>query len=143
MWFPLTTGCMNLFVCFFFFSFYIPPSIMSHVLHPLDYKPLFLSVVSLYRKCFSHLYQHQLLCIQCLPWLTVNQSAAIFIHGQKRFRLILTITTKIFISVSLIVTVKQDFGGIHVIINLTCFFLLYAYFHVKANDVKIFQFLLV
>lgn len=70
MWFPLTTSGMNLFlICLWVFFFFIH-STLHNVQHSSPSGPhAFLSVVSLYIKCFSHLYQHQLLCIQCLPCL--------------------------------------------------------------------------
>lgn len=130
-----------LFLVFFFFFSFIPPSIMSSILHPLDHKSsLLICCFFIHKMLFSFVPTSTSLHTM---FTMFNQSATIFIHGQRGFGLILNPTTKIFISVSLIVQLNKILVGIHVIINLTCFFFLYAYFHVKANDVKIFQFLLV
>ena len=79
MWFPLTTSGMNLFlICLFFFSF-IPPSIMSSILHPLDHKSsLLICCFFIHKMLFSFVPTSTTLHTM---FTMFNQSATIFIHG--------------------------------------------------------------
>jgi len=68
-----------LFVCGFFFFSFIPPSIMSSILHPLDHKSsLLICCFFIHKMLFSFVPTSTTLHTM---FTMFNQSATIFIHG--------------------------------------------------------------